>query len=105
MNKTIVLTLCFLVTNFVLLAQKHTIFGSISDLESGEHLIGATISIKDKNIGVLSNNYGFYSLTIPVGIYNINFSFIGYKTITYRVDLSNDKTINIGLKSEITSLT
>ena len=104
MKKAIVLTFCFLLTNLVLLAQKRTVFGTISDLENGEHLIGATISIKDKNIGALTNNYGFYSLTIPQGIYNINFSFIGYKTITYQVDLSNDTTINVGLKSEITSL-
>jgi len=104
MNKTFALTFCFLLTNLGLLAQKHTIFGTITDLENGEHLIGATISIKDNIIGTLTNNYGFYSLTIPQGIYNINYSFIGYKTITYRIKLSNDTTINVGLKSEITSL-
>ncbi len=73
--------LCTLNFCFSLSAQKHTIFGTISNLENGEHLIGATISIKDNNIGTLTNNYGFYSLTIPKGIYNINFSFIGYKWI------------------------
>lgn len=104
MNKTIAITCCFLLTNFLLLAQKHTIFGTISDLENGEHLIGATISIKDKNIGALTNNYGFYSLTIPEGSYNIAISFIGYQTITSNVNLSRDTSINVGLKSEITSL-
>ena len=104
MNKTIAITCCFLLTNILLLAQKHTIFGTIIDLENGEHLIGATISIKDKNIGTLTNNYGFYSLTIPEGTYNIAISFIGYQTITRNVNLSMDTSINVGLKSEITSL-
>jgi hypothetical protein len=87
-----------------LLAQKHTIFGNISDLENGEHLIGATILAEGKNLGTSSNNYGFYSLTLPAGSYNISFSFIGYKTISYKIKLSADTSINVGLKSEITAL-
>ena len=104
MNKTLALTCCLLLTNFLLLAQKHTIFGNILDIENGEHLIGATVLAEDKNVGSSSNNYGFYSLTLPGGPYNISFSFIGYKTNSYHINLSSDTTLNVGLKSEITTL-
>ena len=104
MNKTLALTCCFLLTNFLLSAQKHTIFGTIRDLENGEHLNGATILAEDKNAGSTSNNYGFYSLTLPDGTYNISFSFIGYKTNSYHINLSSDTTIDVGLKSDITTL-
>lgn len=104
MKKTFTLTCCFLLTNFLVLAQKHTIFGNINDLENGEHLIGATILAEGKTLGTSSNNYGFYSLTLPAGSYNISFSYIGYKTISYEIKLSADTTINVGLKSEITVL-
>ncbi|MCX6262391.1 MAG: carboxypeptidase-like regulatory domain-containing protein, partial [Bacteroidia bacterium] len=86
------------------MAQRHTVFGNIQDIENGENLIGATVFVEDKNLGISSNNYGFYSLTLPEGKYNISFSFIGYKTISCRVELTRDTTINIGLKSEITAL-
>lgn len=104
MKRILIMVFCLICIHFSLAAQKHSLFGTIINLENGEHLIGATISIKDKNIGALSNNYGFYSLTIPQGIYNVTFSYIGYKTITFRIDLSADTTINVGLKAEITSL-
>ncbi|HUX56047.1 MAG TPA: carboxypeptidase-like regulatory domain-containing protein [Bacteroidales bacterium] len=104
MKKTLSLTFCLLFTNFLLLAQKHTIFGTILDIENGEHLIGATVLAKGKNLGTSSNNYGFYSLTLPEGEYNISFSFIGYSTISYHVQLIRDTTIDVGLKSEITAL-
>jgi hypothetical protein len=104
MKRIITLITCCLLINYLSLAQKHTIFGSIQDFESGEHLIGATILNEGKNLGTTSNNYGFYSFTIPDGIHSLTFSFIGYKTISIRVVLSRDTTIDVGLKPEVTSL-
>jgi len=104
MNKTLALTCCFILTNFLLQAQKHTVFGNITDIENGEHLIGATVLAESKNAGSSSNNYGFYSLTLPDGKYKISYSFIGYKTISYNIILSRDTSVNVGLKSEITAL-
>jgi hypothetical protein len=104
MNKTFALAFCFLFTHFLLLAQKHTIFGNIHDIENGEHLIGATILAEGKNVGSSSNNYGFYSLTLPDGQYKISFSFVGYKPISYQINLFSDTTIDVELKSEMTTL-
>ena len=60
--------------------QKHTISGYITDKNNGESVVGVNIYSKVLNLGVTSNTYGFYSLTLPSGTYDISYSFIGYKT-------------------------
>lgn len=85
-------------------AQKHTIFGTIRDIENGEQLIGATIMTSGKNLGTYSNNFGFYSLTLPEGSINISYSFVGYKTVSHEIELARDTTLDIGLEPEIISL-
>ena len=57
----------------------HTISGYISDKSNGESVVGANIYSKALNLGVTSNTYGFYSLTLPEGIYDVSFTFIGYQ--------------------------
>ena len=57
--------------------DKHTISGYITDKNNGESIVGANIYCKELNLGVTSNTYGFYSLTLPSGTYNISYTFIG----------------------------
>ena len=78
-------------------AQNSTVSGYIKDAGSGEALIGATCYIPEMQTGVTSNQYGFYSITLPQGIHQINFSFIGYQPQTIRLDLNEDKTLNVSL--------
>ncbi len=104
MIKVAAITACILTFQITVSAQKITIFGTIRDVENGEHLIGATISAQGKNLGTSTNNYGFYSLTIPEGTYDISYSFVGYRTILHHLELSEDTTIDIGLEPEIKSL-
>ena len=78
-------------------AQNSTVSGYIKDAGSGEALIGATCYIPEMQTGVTSNQYGFYSITLPQGIHQINFSFIGYQTQTIRLDLKADKILNVSL--------
>ena len=59
--------------------EKYSISGNITD-SHGESLIGANIYVSELNVGTSSNNYGFYSLTLPKGIYNITYSYIGFNT-------------------------
>ena len=56
------------------------------------------------NRGTASNEYGFYSLTLPQGSYELAFSFIGYQEQTINVNLDENKTINIGLVEVSTNL-
>lgn len=104
MNKLIGFSFCLLIFNASTFGQRHTIFGNITDLKSGEYLLSATVLVVGENVGTLSNNYGFYSFTLNSGTYNISFSFIGYKPQTFKIKLNKDTVINVRLEPDITTL-
>jgi len=76
-------------------SQNFTVSGYIKDAGSGEALIGATCFIPGKQTGVTSNQYGFYSLTLPQGVHQVNFSYIGYETQTFRIELKGNQDLNV----------
>ncbi|MEI7726013.1 MAG: TonB-dependent receptor, partial [Bacteroidota bacterium] len=77
------------------LAKKWSISGSIRDKSNGEDLTGATVFVVELKAGAATDLYGHYSLTLPEGIYTLQYSFIGYKTEKRQVDLTATITINI----------
>ncbi len=58
--------------------NKYTLSGYITDQESGETMIGATVQLKGTTQGAVSNVYGFYSITLPEGSYTLRISYTGY---------------------------
>jgi hypothetical protein len=52
-------------------ANRFSLNGYVMDNLSGESIIGATIAVNGQSRGVLSNQYGFYSITLDSGIYTI----------------------------------
>ncbi|MBK7713148.1 MAG: carboxypeptidase-like regulatory domain-containing protein [Bacteroidales bacterium] len=64
------------------LPKKVTISGYVSDSDNGEMLAGVTIYENTLKTGTSTNAYGFYSLTIPAGSYNLQYSYIGYQTLS-----------------------
>lgn len=90
----IVLISCF--TSFLGFSQdKFTLNGYIRDSVSGESLIGANISIRSEGKGVSSNQYGFYSITLKNGIYQLAASFVGYQPKVWTIDLNENKSFNV----------
>jgi hypothetical protein len=85
--------------NFNLFAQtKFTISGTLKDKKTGEELIGAVVTVAEfKDLGTVSNAYGFYSLTLPTGTYNLKISTIGYQPFYQVVNLSANISINAQL--------
>ncbi|XZF14495.1 TonB-dependent receptor [Chitinophagaceae bacterium MMS25-I14] len=78
--------------------QKFTVSGTVKDLKNGEQLIGATIQVQEmKGTGTVTNEYGFYSITLPAGTYTFDFSYSGYKTITEKITLSQNQRHDISL--------
>ena len=61
-------------------SQTYTVSGYVRDAETGENLIGASVYDRVSKKGVISNTYGFYSLTLNTGPVKLNVSFVGYKT-------------------------
>ncbi len=99
------LFLVFYITPILLLAQdKYTISGVISESSSNEKLIGVSIIVPELATGVTTNEYGFYSLTLPKGEYNIIISYIGFKSINNKINLIDNTTLNIQLIEEAEQL-
>ncbi|MDX2415706.1 MAG: TonB-dependent receptor [Bacteroidales bacterium] len=89
---------------FVSAQQNNTLSGKITDAETGEDLIGVSIIAVDLTLGVASNAYGFYSLTLHAGEHLIRFSFVGYESIERIIDFSENSLLNIEIKPSITEL-
>jgi hypothetical protein len=78
----------------------YTLSGYIRDSESEEVLIGATVYVPELEKGTISNEFGFYSLTLPTGSYSIRFSYVGYRTTRWKTDLLADQVIDMKLGLE-----
>ena len=70
--------------------QKYTINGYVMDEASNETLIGATVYCPELELGTTTNEYGFYSLTLPEGIYEMTFSYVGYATKIEKIELAKN---------------
>ncbi len=95
--KVLLLTVFFLFPAGYTAAQnkgEYTISGHVRDKNSGELLAGATLFVRELKTGTVSNNYGFYSLTLPAGKYHLVFSFIGYQSRVVFISLHSDTVIN-----------
>ena len=77
--------------------EKFTLSGTVSDSLSGEAMINATIRVKGQNIGAISNEYGFYSITLAKGSYTIVYSSMDYSPKEFVVDLTKNNQRNVQL--------
>ena len=94
------LGLLFMFSSSNIIAQKNTISGYVEDAKTGERMVGVNVVAKEVSLGTTSNTYGFYSMTLPVSSYTLEFSFIGYETFSISVDLSEDAHYNVSLKTQ-----
>jgi hypothetical protein len=84
---------------------KVTISGTIRSARSGETILGATIRIEEPSTGTVTNEYGFFSLTLPAGRpYRMMVSAVGFKTESLDFTLSGDRVENINLEEEVKDL-
>ena len=81
--------------------EKVTLSGYVSDSENNETLIGVNVIIPNLKIGTTTNDYGFYSLTIPRGDYKLQISFLGYKNQEIDLIILSDFSQNFNLQKEI----
>ena len=70
------------------------------DEANGESLIGATVYVPEAGQGTVTNVYGFYSLTVPPGEYQITYSYLGYQSVSEKVSLTKDTRLKVELASE-----
>ncbi len=79
---------------------KHTLSGYMRDIGSGEELIGSTIYVDEIKSGTVTNVYGFYSISLPAGTYNITFNYLGFIAETKTIELNQDITLNLEMQQD-----
>jgi len=80
--------------------EKRTISGTIKSASTGETLIAATIRISGTKYATSTNEYGFYSLTLPQGNYTITVNAVGAKSYKTTVDLNKNLSLNMALEDD-----
>ncbi|MFT6282740.1 MAG: hypothetical protein ACJA0U_002878, partial [Salibacteraceae bacterium] len=84
--------------------EKSTLSGYITDGKNGESIIGAKVYIPSIRQGVITNNYGFYSITVEQGTYTIEFRLAGVETEKREVDLAADVRLDIELGGSVQNI-
>lgn len=77
---------------------RHSLSGYVRDSLTGEYLIGATLYIKELQRAVVTNTYGFYSVSLDAGIYNLLLTYSGYTTRSLLVNLNQDVQLDFLLQ-------
>jgi len=101
--KCVIFSLLFLCSFQAFSQNTFTLSGYIKDASNGETLIGANVYDESKSYGASSNLYGFYSLTLPEGKHKIYYSYIGYNSQQFEIDLDADLTFDVELSEGITA--
>lgn len=84
--------------------EKVSLSGYMRDAETGEGLIGAAVYVEEIKGGTVSNVYGYYSISVKPGTYNVSFTYLGYKSQNLTLDLKRDTTVQIEMVPDQKSL-
>ena len=79
--------------------DKATMSGYVKDAASGEELIGATVIVEGSSLGASTNIYGFYSITLDKGTYNLKVNYLGYQPRVITVELQENQTMDLELST------
>jgi len=111
-----IIRICFLILCFSLvvaqplrseneISKSATISGFVRDAKNGETLTGAVIYPKENpSVGITSNSYGYFSLTLPTGNYSLIVQFLGYKTKIIPLELKENVKVNFDMEEESIAL-
>ena len=84
---------------------KYRVSGVVSDVETGEKLMGVAVFEKKLQVGAVTDEKGFYELDLPAGSHTLQFSFLGYVSDEKMIDVKGKAmTVNIRLKEDLYSL-
>lgn len=103
MTKKFLLLSFFCLQAFIGLAQpSYTVSGTVKDGESGETLIGASVAAPQLGLGTTTNEYGFFSISLPAeDSIQLEFSYVGFQSKRQTVWLTADLTLNVELTTGI----
>lgn len=79
----------------------YTVNGYVKDSETGEALVGASVYNPVTNRGTITNEFGYYSFTMPQGNQTVNYSFVGYSAVSKTFQLNKRLRADIFLSSNV----
>jgi outer membrane receptor for ferrienterochelin and colicin len=100
--KNLYLFLFLILFQCIYAQDKFTISGYINEKGSKENLPGVTVYVPKLKVGTASNNYGFYSITLPKDSVEVIFSYVGFKA--KKITLFLDKNINLNIELGVEDL-
>ena len=79
--------------------ETYTLSGRVSEEASQETLIGVNVIFPKILKGTTTNGYGFYSITLPKGTYELEISYLGFETVQQKIDLHKNSKLDVNLKT------
>lgn len=99
------LSILWMLFTCVALGQNQTVSGYVRNAQTGETLIGASVFVEGSTQGTYTNEYGFYSLSLEADSYQITASYIGFRSASVQVDLTEgNQKMNFDLNEEGTQM-
>lgn len=84
--------------------RSYTIHGVLRNVESGEHIIGASVQVTGTDFGTITNGYGYFSVTLKEGEYNLQFSHINFQQKKSEISLYRNTYLEVTVLPKITEL-
>jgi TonB dependent receptor/CarboxypepD_reg-like domain/TonB-dependent Receptor Plug Domain len=78
--------------------------GYIKEAKSGEPVTGASVYVEKPHIGVFSDQYGYYAISLPKGRWTLNIQSFGMNDTRRQIMLFGDGKLNINLKGQVMML-
>lgn len=101
--KILITFLMFMALTGLSAQKRYTISGYVRENSSKELLPGVNIYVPSLKLGAITNNYGFYSLSLPEGEYDIIYSYVGYEASLQKIKLTGNVTVDVNLNNSTLS--
>ena len=102
--KYFLLLLCCFGSISLVAQTKYTLSGTVAEAESGETLIGVNVIIPSMQAGAITNEYGFYSITLPEGSYEVFYRTLGFTTKSFTIELNKNTVKSVVLETDTETL-
>jgi hypothetical protein len=102
--KYLLLLLCCFGSISLVAQTKYTLSGTVAEAESGETLIGVNVIIPSVQAGAITNEYGFYSITLPEGSYEVFYRTLGFTTKSFTIELNKNTVKSVVLETDTETL-
>lgn len=85
-------------------AKRFIVSGHIKDATTGEDMFGASVLITGLGTGTVSNEYGYYAVSLLPGEYSLRYSYLGFESQVHRLKVERDIILNIDLQPQTSTL-